>query len=452
MPHTHYFKRYPPKKKPDQRPKLRKATSRLGMVLPLPKLPAGVHFVDLVFNVAHALVDKGFHDSKVPGDLYDLPAELEQSAPRHVLRLNVRHGWSKDIEVRGLFEPLEFVKLVYYRVVAAGAARPSATEESRREGREAPEAKLRLEPLVVDTSDAGTCPAIVGFYCRLESADIDTDFLAIAASLGIEEYLEQLEAEFAMAPAEPVATPYREYFFELDKNTNPTLLTQLAAFMPPVIPPDAATQRKNAIAALVPQLADRVQTRYNNAVAGADPPTFSALGYYVAANVALMSKVQFDLIVTAFKDPGGGLFDLTRFEEAYEMFANGELRTQIPSFYWTTHPSSSYFVYFAEFAFMALEHSSLSSDERNLWEAVLPVLIRTQEIFFRVYAPPEGGPRDWNAYRACNYSPLDAYACSEKSALRQVYAALPFAKSWTNTLALRMSRNLLINMPDGCSP
>ncbi len=455
MPRCHYTKLYPAKDLPDKRQPRRRSSSRFGSVIPLPAFPPGAEFLDIVFAVARGTVDKTFQDPKVNPSFYDLPSGMsQQDVPPHVLRLFIKGSSNpKDIEVRGKFEPLELTKLVYSK------RRPSDRRqepEGPSLGREVGTDEVTdMLPLAVDTTDGGVCPDIVGFYCRLETADIDTDFLTIAADLTIQTYIAQLTAEMGFAPAAPVATRYRKFFMNLDLETNPALLEERKD--EGLIAPEVYDTRYLAITHLFDVLRHRVQMRWTAATTGAHPPTPAQFGLpdiYLQAYTELMSKVQFDVARSYLSVDVGGSIDLNFVEEAFEMFANGELRTQLPSLYWTTQPSSSFYLYFAEFAFLALEcfktaGSKISSEESVFWEKVLSCLIRTQEIYFRVYCPPSTAPLKFTDYRACNYSPLDAYACSEKHSLRVRYESLPLAGDRINTLALRMSRNLLNAMPGG---
>jgi hypothetical protein len=119
-----------------------------------------------------------------------------------------------------------------------------------------------------------------------------------------------------------------------------------------------------------------------------------------------LSDVQLQLIRKHFAiDNSEGL---ARFERAYEMFANGELGLYLPqSSAWTCEPSSGYYFLFAEFALLATDPATplaaALGEDRALWERLCNVLVRTQEIFCRVYAPRRTRKRDFASYTATNY-------------------------------------------------
>lgn len=134
------------------------------------------------------------------------------------------------------------------------------------------------------------------------------------------------------------------------------------------------------------------------------------------------------------------------------MFANGELRLQLPSKFWTTQPSSGFFFYWALYGFLAVQ---LGVPGHAQWEGLLPGLVAAQEIFARVYAP-HGTSRHLDNYRACNYDVRQVWTASEKLALREKYALFAAkladptkTTEGLNDLAARMGANLTAACPDG---
>lgn len=98
--------------------------------------------------------------------------------------------------------------------------------------------------------------------------------------------------------------------------------------------------------------------------------------------------------------------DLKSFEQAFEAFADGNLRIKLqPSGMRSTQPSSGFYFYFAELALLAAEAELDPPLDRKLWEALGNVMVRTQEVFAARYGPEEAlhHDRDTSSYGACLY-------------------------------------------------
>lgn len=99
---------------------------------------------------------------------------------------------------------------------------------------------------------------------------------------------------------------------------------------------------------------------------------------------------------THFGDPMAHLLEI---EDAFDRFARGDLSLldgtdsiTDPAFQEykarACQPDSAYYMYFAEFASVCFRKGV----DAPLWQALLPALVQTQEIFFEAYKGPGGDP------------------------------------------------------------
>ena len=89
--------------------------------------------------------------------------------------------------------------------------------------------------------------------------------------------------------------------------------------------------------------------------------------------------------------------DLDHLADAFESFAAGELRWQLPHGEWMTQPSSGLFFLFGEFALAAYENT-----QSVRWLAMARSMIGAQEIFMAAYQRRET-ESGFNTYSGCNY-------------------------------------------------
>ncbi len=125
-------------------------------------------------------------------------------------------------------------------------------------------------------------------------------------------------------------------------------------------------------------------------------------------------------------------------EEAFEMFANGELRLQLSDGSWTCQPSAGSYLFFAEFALFAMDEPV----DEGFWSRLCPALLRTQEIFARAYAAKDPFSAGLADYNPCDYDAERAFACSEKRELAEAYAYLT-----QEELAWRAAHNAIAIVP-----
>ena len=104
-----------------------------------------------------------------------------------------------------------------------------------------------------------------------------------------------------------------------------------------------------------------------------------------------ISKLLSGLFERYFTDTAGDL-DMTPLEEAFEKFANGELRDPNEGENPDYEPDSGFYFAFAEFALVAIE----ANIDQDVWSPLLNALVRTQEVFLSAYQPSPPRSKDRN--------------------------------------------------------
>jgi len=156
------------------------------------------------------------------------------------------------------------------------------------------------------------------------------------------------------------------------------------------------------------------KVRLNNRIVGRarkeplEPPSD-----YIRPFVEHLSRLQLSLIDKYFSTKYGQI-DVEDYQEASELFANGDLRTRLPSYFYCVQPSSGYYFYFGEFALLAID---CNVPESHLWRRLAASLIRSQILFMRAYAPKSKG--GFEEYCPCNYEKRKAFTLEERLALRE---------------------------------
>jgi len=110
-----------------------------------------------------------------------------------------------------------------------------------------------------------------------------------------------------------------------------------------------------------------------------------------AAALADLSALQLQIVRKHFARSASGhdghgatpTFDVRAFEEAFILFATGQLWDTNDSLLWYCKPDSAYFFFFAEFALAAIEYGQ---DSRE-WAGILPVLVTAQPAYVTVFEP-----------------------------------------------------------------
>jgi hypothetical protein len=124
-------------------------------------------------------------------------------------------------------------------------------------------------------------------------------------------------------------------------------------------------------------------------VVGATPVPFDASVNSLHSIARRLSSAQLELYREYFPDGAGGI-DFEPFQQCFEAFANGELRSLHPEAQskGVGEPNSDFYFLFAEFAFLCVD----SRIDNTVWESALNAFVKTQEIFMHVYRPNPVSP------------------------------------------------------------
>jgi hypothetical protein len=226
-----------------------------------------------------------------------------------------------------------------------------------------------------------------------------------------------------------VLTRAREFFHALDRHTEADLVKS----NPFPTPTAAEGKRVLAAAQFVRRGLDvrmSARMREHRAAPFRSTPFADPLSF--RPPVQRVSDVFLRLLWQHFPDGRGGL-DLAGVEEAFELFATGELRLHLDELdVWTTEPSSGAFFLFGELALLATE----CEVEPELWTRLANVMVRAQELFCRTYPVRAERPRLAD-YSTASYAPDGRPSPSERAALRALYAGLTHEE-----LSMAAMRNL----------
>lgn len=175
------------------------------------------------------------------------------------------------------------------------------------------------------------------------------------------------------------------YFCDLDRSTSIRLLAGT--------PEDpAAGELMESIICLAPLLMRRIVARARLFCPEHGACLPRKLRQASADKVRVISKVQLSCAQRAFGDLTAPRVQ-ERIGRAYERFAAAQLRHLVDDVA-VCEPDSAYYCMFAEFAMLACE---LGID-REMWEGLLPSLIRTQMLYAFVYGPMESAPESFTAF------------------------------------------------------
>lgn len=262
-------------------------------------------------------------------------------------------------------------------------------------------------------------------------------FLSTAAAFAVESndlrsllwrsHLERQRDALATVADHTLQRKAKLFFWEYDNNTHPGLVARRDD-----LPADERQKRIAIISSMAPKLAARVRAR------GIDNIVDRSV---LATNTNDISNgdVQFvsDIQTTVFnqhwsdsKGEGsdGDGFDFVSLDRAFELFSNGSLRVNAGGM-WNGEPDSAYELSFAEFAFLAIERGV----DIDFWTGVLAGMVKSQEIWQRVYEPPGGRPSSYGAYRNTNFKADRQYRETELEALRVSCAGRDL--TWLNSRA-----------------
>lgn len=204
-------------------------------------------------------------------------------------------------------------------------------------------------------------------------------------------------------------------------------------------------QRSVDVQRMVGELVSRRDRRAVDALARR---TSSALAVpsVLRAVAQRLSTAQLNLYREYFPDGAGGI-DFEPFQECFEQFTNGGLRSPNPTAQsqGVGEPNGGFFFLFSEFALLCID----SSIDVALWSEALKALVKTQEIFMHVYrpapvsAPPVVGAalpkcpvnaqnkprprRNLDDFDNSNFNPVGRSSQTRKGALRMKYDGMNVA-------------------------
>jgi hypothetical protein len=221
------------------------------------------------------------------------------------------------------------------------------------------------------------------------------DWEDVTNSLDPARHIESVERELeAFAHEEGERWRGRRFFAELDRETNPFLLLGMAALGR--IHREDVDQRRLAIEAVGNELRERVRLRCRGLDEGAGTcPSLEDRRFdFLEARCRSISRIFLGLVDRYLGQ------NVSAFERVFTLFANGDLRMNLPSLVVTAQPSSANFFLFGEFALMACDYGI----DQERWWHLANVMVRSQRIFARVYAPEDVEGADFFSYSGKDYS------------------------------------------------
>lgn len=369
----------------------------------------------LVFNVTRAF--------RLQAVLPELQGErypsLERSDPKHpypnVIAIDGRRGDAQATRLPDV-EAIEYLRSVQRVLVAADGETPDLVHlvyESTAAPGQPPQHWFALAELCPTAESPelvlGALEPFTGdVFARILSPDL--------VRRRIDDWLDA-------RPLEPL-TPYQRFFTDMDARTHAYLI----ANAPDPLLSGMADTVGTWTSRIGQRLADRIQRRTQHVAPG--PATVEPLldagdrGYLV-----LLSRWFLDIIRRhAWLVDANGAIQLAAFESAFELFASGALRFEpAGDGAVACQPSSSNYLHFAEFGILAYEYGVDAQD----WFPLLNVLVRSQEIYLRAYAPARPFPRMLDQYTACNYDPArGGHSPQERVDLAQGYVGLGYLQLW----------------------
>jgi outer membrane protein OmpA-like peptidoglycan-associated protein len=156
----------------------------------------------------------------------------------------------------------------------------------------------------------------------------------------------------------------------------------------------AEKNRRSAdVGKMVQDLVTRRDKRASDALAGnvsrTNPVPLDTAADSLHSVARRLSAAQIELYREFFPDGAGGTnFEI--FQQCFEQFANGELRSRDPAAQsmGVGEPNGGFFFLFAEFAFLCID----SGIDAIIWTQALRVFVKCQEIFMHVYRPMPVSP------------------------------------------------------------
>ena len=372
--------------------------------VPVPRPPAGSKSVALVFNVTRGMIDG---TGKVPPQNDCCIAGAGSRERANILSYPVSaEGQKTSIEIKSKGERLELVKVVFQ-----GA---------------------NQKALAVYAPEPGSCPEDPDKLTRIAVNGTTTG----AASLfGAAEYA---AAMMGLLNSNDPDDRDRQYFAKLNLHTHPELMDSL----PPGEVKGGTGHRKDLIKSIKDSLTTRLPTRLDDYLKDPTTPKSYTETPATQHDTGELSDLQLGFVREYFGLAGGDV-DVPAFGNAFMKFANGSLRYQLPNLAWAIQPSSGYFFFFAEFAFLAID----SGCDPNLWRRLAPYLVRAQHAFASAYRPRDPQNATISSYGSCDYGSDKALDDADLAKLEVTY---PYPDE--DALRLGAADNIkqyLPKLPDG---
>ena len=216
---------------------------------------------------------------------------------------------------------------------------------------------------------------------------------------GISKYIKAVDHAIASMPS-----PKKEqcrFFFEIDRRT----AANLRGFASDVTPGQRA---------LIDSLGGVVSKRFEQGLKGhligALDPLYSYQG--TGAEVRYVAQLFYEQMPDSWKRSRDGV-DPMAVGSAFERFANGQLRTPVFDETFgitTTQPSSGFYFYFAQLAFLAAE--VLDRALATFWGQMANAMVRTQEVFTRNYSPDNAEKSPCSSRESSEWRPEDYCGCN----------------------------------------
>jgi hypothetical protein len=247
---------------------------------------------------------------------------------------------------------------------------------------------------------------------------------------------DRLRCSVVAATQEPRLRAFHMFFCEYDHATNLDLMGAGAGELGLII--------KSMSKLLKQRVLERVAWKDDST----EPPDLPRSG---KSNVQTVSDLQLGIFHSHFPKSGGDI-DVDLFWEAFEMFANGELRlglAQGASREWDAEPHSAFAFSFAEFAFMA---EDLGVRDRERWYPLMKPLVAIQEVYAAAYRPRKGKPEEFifDDYNLGNYGKGEnRLSAEEKRRVRDRYERMLKDERLRKGLRLQAGRNARKAFPAG---
>lgn len=224
--------------------------------------------------------------------------------------------------------------------------------------------------------------------------------------LGPDQYTALLDANLeSLRDAPDLIARAKSFFVAMERATHPELVTTY----------------QDAVATLRITFIQRVKCRAYNRNRKPDDQVFmnEPVDHCLRDIAELLTRLLHDHALDTPED----------IAEAAELFASGQLRTNIARNLWTTQPSSGLFLLFGELALAVLEQpNSQRWADHETWLRIARAFIAAREMFITSYARA-AGEDGLNRYRSCGFKSLESgkWTGPQRLVIRDRYRAMTLA-------------------------